>query len=134
MQEPKWLARLFTMTVLVVSGVVALSGCAPKEHAPTTKKGLYGTVAEVSNCRVGKYSYTCTVKTNLKVFAGFSVNSFPGNMVNPGDVLYYTELNYGDRVEEFMCRNSQCKPTGTCYWFMACFAEYSESNGNRERN
>lgn len=107
--------------VTIISISLIVNSIGPKSHAPVVTRGEYGTVERVSNCKAGKYSYRCSVDTNLNSYY-MNLANFPDNSVIIGDILFLQKENFGTRVEISTCKNNLCSNTGVCFWWMPCFS------------
>ena len=93
----------------------------PDAHNPVVTRAEYGTVLSVDNCNAGKYSYRCTVRTNLGAYHDMDVSDFPGEGVSIGDVLFIQRVNDGREQKSSLCKNNSCVLNGGCYWWMPCW-------------
>lgn len=122
-----WVLKVIVYPVLLVIALFAtvlglerLLG--PAEHDLHYINSEYGTVQNIDYCRVGKYSYRCSVTTETGAYR-FDLSDFPGETAQKGDRIFYQTQCNGRKELSYMCKNDSCRLYSVCLWWMSCMGE-----------
>ena len=101
--------------VLIASGLILLwvivsAITAPEHDFQYSHSVDNGVIKKIYNCKAGKYSYRCDIRTTKGFLYDVDVTNYPDDGLNVGDSISY-EYHYSaptDKAKVMWCRNKLC--------------------------
>lgn len=113
------LAIAVLIVICICASLLSYTRLTTPDNIVTTMQPV-GTVVDLKDCRTGKNSLRCVIRTTTHVWTS-DVTDWPGDMLQRGDVLAMRVDESGTRRDHWVCKNGMCRSQGTCWNWMPCW-------------